>query len=108
MGPFLKAVALTLCLGERRKLEALKRVLHLLPGCFCEALLELKPVSTSWVEGTSGNKDSQWIFCLLVLPGWVTFAISAGCSGRERPPDLLARRSCAKAAFGVCCGVLDN
>lgn len=45
---------------------------------------------------------------LLVLPGWVIFAPSAACSGWERSPDLLAWHSCAKAAFGVCCGVLDN
>lgn len=47
MGLFLKAASLTLCLGERRKLEALKKLLHLLPGFFCEALLELQPVSSA-------------------------------------------------------------
>lgn len=63
MGLFVKAVALTLRLGEKRKLEALKRVLHLLPDCFSEALLELEPVFLSWVEGTSGSSGSWFVFC---------------------------------------------
>lgn len=66
LGLFLKAAALTLCLGERRKLEALKALLHLLP-CFSEALLELQPVFLSWAEGTSGSNDSCVAFMLLAL-----------------------------------------
>lgn len=62
MGLLLKAAGLTLRLGERRKLEALKRVLQLLPDCFSEALLELEPVFLGWVEGTSGSNNSWFVF----------------------------------------------
>lgn len=73
MGLFLKAAALTLCPGERRKLEALKALLHLLP-CFSEALLELEPVFLSWAEGTSGSNDSCVAFMLLTTGAVCSFS----------------------------------
>lgn len=89
-GLFLKAAALTLCLGERRKLEALKAVLHLLPDCFSEALLELEPVPLSGAQGTSGSDDSSsGGICAL---SWVL---------RTHQSGPLACRACRKASSGV-------
>lgn len=97
-GLFLKAAALTLCLGERRKLEALKAVLHLLPDCFSEALLELEPVPLSGAQGTSGSDDSSL--------GWhLHFELGAQDTS-VRPLGLPCLQK--SLLWCSCCAVLDN
>lgn len=78
------------------------------PWLLCGALLELEPVSSAGWRGhlLAGARSVDLMSAS--VPAWVIFAISAGCPGWQHPPDLLAWHSCAKAAFGVCCGVLDN
>lgn len=63
----------------------------------------------SWVGGTCGNNDSQCGFygCWSFQAGWyLPFQLDARAGNVLQ--TCWPRHSCAKAAFGVCCGVLDN